>query len=78
MQNNIGMIMQAMRNPQAFMQQAMNNSQLMQNPISKNAIEMYQRGDVDGINQLADNLCKERGINRQDFEKQIMSQIGMN
>ena len=77
MQNNMGMIMQAMRNPQAFMQQAMNNSQLMQNPISKNAIEMYQRGDVDGINQLADNLCKERGINRHDFEKQIMSRFGM-
>ena len=77
MQNNMGMIMQAMRNPQAFMQQAMNNNQLMQNPISKNAIEMYQRGDVDGINQLADNLCKERGINRQDFEKQIMSRFGM-
>ena len=77
MQNNIGMIMQAMRNPQAFMQQAINNSQLMQNPISKNAIEMYQRGDVDGINKLADNLCKERGINRQDFEKQIMSRFGM-
>lgn len=77
MQNNMGMLMQAMRNPQAFMQQAMNNSQLMQNPISKNAIEMYQRGDVDGINQLADNLCKERGINRQDFEKQIMSRFGM-
>ena len=38
---------------------------------------MYQRGDVDGINQLADNLCKERGINRQDFEKQIMSRFGM-
>ena len=78
MQNNMGMLMQAMRNPQAFMQQAMNNSQLMQNPISKNAIEMYQRGDVDGINQLADNLCKERGIDRKEFEKQIMSQIGMN
>ena len=77
MQNNMGILMQAMRNPQAFMQQAMNNSQLMQNPISKNAIEMYQRGDVDGINQLADNLCKERGINRQDFEKQIMSRFGM-
>ena len=77
MQNNMGMLMQAMRNPQAFMQQAMNNSQLMQNPISKNAIEMYQRGDVDGINQLADNLCKEKGINRQDFEKQIMSRFGM-
>jgi hypothetical protein len=50
---------------------------MMQNPIMKNAIEMYQRGDKEGIDQLADNLCKERGINRQDFEKQIKSQFGM-
>ena len=77
MQNNMGMLMQAIRNPQAFMQQAMNNSQLMQNPISRNAFDMYQKGDKDGINQLADNLCKEKGINRSDFEKQIRSQIGM-
>lgn len=76
--NNIVILMQAMRNPQAFVQQAMNNSQFMQNPIAKNALEMYQKGDKNGINQLADNLCKEKGINRQDFEKQIMSQFGMN
>ena len=76
--NNMGILMQAMRNPQAFLQQAMSNSQLMQNPISRNAIEMYQKGDKQGLNELADNLCKERGINRSDFEKQIKSQIGMN
>ena len=66
-----------MRNPQAFMQQAMNNSQIMQNPISRNALEMYQKGDRQGLNELADNLCKEKGINRSDFERQIKSQIGM-
>ena len=75
--NNFGLLMQAIKNPQAFIQNAVGNSQLMQNPIAKNALEMYQKGDKDGINQLADNLCKERGINRQDFEKQIKSQFGM-
>lgn len=75
--NNILQLAQAIKNPQAFVQQAMNNSQFMQNPIAKNALEMYQNGDKDGINQLADNLCKERGINRRDFEKQIMSQFGI-
>ena len=75
--NNFGILMQAFRNPQAFLQQAMNNSQFMQNPISKNAIEMYQKGDKQGLNELADNLCKEKGVNRQDFEKQIRSQFGM-
>jgi inorganic triphosphatase YgiF len=55
----------------------MNNSQMMQNPISRNALEMYQKGDKQGLNELANNLCKEKGINRQDFEKQIRSQFGM-
>ena len=53
--NNIGILMQAIRNPQAFLQQAMNNSQIMQNPLTKNALEMYQRGDKDGINKMAEN-----------------------
>lgn len=75
--NNPLQFVQAMRNPQVFMQQAMNNIQFMSNPISKNALEMYQKGDRQGLNELADNLCKEKGINRQDFEKQIRSQIGM-
>lgn len=75
--NNPIQFVQAMRNPQAFMQQAMNDIQLMQNPISRNALEMYKNGDRKGLNELADNLCKEKGINRHDFEKQIMSQFGI-
>ena len=75
--NNVMNLVKAFRNPQAFLQQAMNNSQLMGNPISKNALEMYQKGDRQGLNELADNLCKEKGINRSDFERQIKSQIGM-
>ena len=67
------LLTQMMRNPQAFLQQAMQNG----NPIMQNAIQMYQKGDKQGLNELADNLCKEKGINRQDFEKQIRSQIGM-
>lgn len=76
--NNPLNFVQMMRNPQAFLQQAMSNSQIMSNPISKNAFEMYQKGDKQGLNELADNLCKEKGINRSDFEKQIKSQFGMN
>ena len=75
--NNPLALMRAFRNPQEFMQKAMNNPQIMQNPISKNAIELYQKGDKQGLNELADNLCKEKGINRQGFEKQIKSHFGM-
>ena len=75
--NNMAMLMQAVKNPQQFIQQMMGNSQAMQNPMIKNAIEMYQKGDKDGVNQLAQNLCKEKGISYTDAINQIKSQFGM-
>ena len=56
----------AMKNPQAFIQQMMNSSQVMRNPIAKNIIDMAQKGDVEGIAQMGRNIAKERGI---DFDK---------
>lgn len=75
--NNPIQFVQAMRNPQQFLQQMMNNPQIANNPIAKNALELYQKGDSKGLNELANNLCKEKGINRQNFEKEILSKIGM-
>lgn len=59
-------LIQAMKNPQAFMQQMMNNSQIMQNPMAKNIIDMAQKGDISGIEQMGRNIAKEKGI---DFDK---------
>ena len=56
----------AMKNPQAFIQQMMNNSQIMQNPMARNIIDMAQKGDVEGIEQMGRNIAKEKGI---DFDK---------
>lgn len=67
----------AMKNPQAFMQQMMNNSQIMQNPMAKNAMEMYQKGDTKGLQAMAENLCKEKGISVDDVKNQIMAQFGI-
>lgn len=77
MQNNMGILMQAIKNPQAFLQQAMNNNEIMQNPISRNALEMYQKRDSRGLEELARNLCAEKGIKPEDALKQIKSQFGM-
>lgn len=67
----------AMKNPQAFLQQMMNNSQIMQNPLAKNAMEMYQKGDTKGLQAMAENLAKERGTTVDDIKSQIMAQFGM-
>lgn len=55
-----------MLNPQQFLKQMMWNSQIMRNPVAKNAMEMAKKGDSKGLEQLARNLCKEKGI---DFNK---------
>lgn len=75
--NNMAMLMQAMKNPQQFIQQMAGNSQIMQNPMIQNAIQMYRKGDRQGVNELAQNLCKEKGIAYDDAIKQIKSQFGM-
>ena len=75
--NNMGVLLQAIKNPQGFLQQAMGNSQLMQNPMAKNAIEMYQRGDKRGIEELANNLCREKGTSFEEMTQQIKSQFGL-
>ena len=67
----------AMKNPQEFMKQAMNNSNIMSNPIAKNALEMYQNGDTQGLQAMAENLAKERGTTVDDMKSQIMAQFGM-
>lgn len=51
--NNPFQLFQAMRNPQQFLQQMAGNSQAMSNPILKNAMDMANKGDTKGVEQLA-------------------------
>ena len=61
---NIFQMMKA--GPQQFIQQMMGNNNVMSNPIARNAMQMAQKGDSKGIEQIARYLCKEKGI---DFDK---------
>ena len=69
-------MLQGMRNPQQFLQQMMGNSIVMKNPIARNAMQMAKRGDSKGIEQMARNLCKEKGIDADDGVNQIKSIFG--
>ena len=63
--------MQFMMNPQAMLQQAMNSPQVMNNPILKNAIDMAQRGDTKGLEELTRNVGRERGVAVDQLMKQF-------
>ena len=70
-------LMQAMKNPQVFMNQIMGNQQMMNNPMIKNTVNMAQKGDMKGIEQMARNLCKEKGLNADEVFNQIKSKMNM-
>lgn len=70
--NNPLQFVQIMRNPQAFLQQAMQSG----NPMAKNVFEMMQKGDRKGTEEMARNMLKERGIDPDEFYKQFQSMIG--
>jgi len=73
-------IMQMMKNggnPQAMLQQMMGNNAVMKNPMAKNAVEMFQKGDMNGLQAMAENLAKERGTTVEDVRNGIMQQFGM-
>ena len=70
-------MLQGMKNPQQFLQQMMGNSIVMKNPIARNAMQMAQNGDSKGIEQMARNLCKEKGIDADKAFESIKSKLGM-
>ena len=64
-------------NPQQFMQQIMGNSQIMSNPMMKNTMQMAQSGDVKGSEQMARNLCKEKGLDADEMFNQLKNSLNM-
>lgn len=74
--NNPVQFVKIMRNPQMFMQNILQNQQAMQNPMVKNTIEMMQRGDRKGTEEMARNMLKERGLDPDEVYKQFQSMIG--
>lgn len=57
--------------PQAII--GMLRQQAGNNPVMRNALDMIERNDAAGIEQLARNLCRERGINPEEAVKQLMN-----
>lgn len=71
-------IMQMMRNgnPQQVIM-GMMKKRAGNNPVLNNALNMAEKGDSKGIEQLARNLCKENGVDPDNAMRQIKSQFGM-
>ena len=71
-------IMQMIRggNPQQAIMSMM-RQQAGDNPVLNNAINMAEKGDIDGLKNLAHNLGKENGIDVDEKFNEIKNQFGM-
>ena len=65
--------------PPNFQQMIMNmaKSRMGNNPVLKNAIQMAEKGDSVGLENLARNLCKENNIDIDQAISQAKSQFGI-
>lgn len=63
-------------NPQQMLM-GMLQQQSGNNPMMKNVLDMVQKNDAAGVEQLARNLAKEKGINVDDALSQLRQQFGM-
>lgn len=65
-------------NNQFVMNLIMNNPNVRNNPMMQNAIRMYQNGDVNGLNSMANNLAREKNVDINKLAEDIKRKIGMN
>lgn len=63
-------------NPQKVVMDMM-REQAGNNPVMQNAMQMAEKGDSEGIEKLARNLCKEQGIDADEMVNKIKSQFGV-
>ena len=73
----ISMYRAMMQDPNQFMQNMANNNQIIGNPMARNALQMMQNGDGKGLEEMARNLCKERGMDADKVLQQFKNQLGI-
>lgn len=64
-----------MMNPQFILQQMLGGDmrqKIENSPVVQNAISLNRSNDINGLKQIAENLCQNKGINLQDAQNQLM------
>lgn len=69
-------IFRMIKNPQQLMQQIAGNNQIMSNPMVQNVMQMAQQGNTRGVEQMARNLCREKGLNADEVFNQVKGRFG--
>lgn len=77
MMNPMNLIQMLKGGNPAQMLMGMLRQQSGNNPVMQNALDMAEKGDIDGLKNLAHNLGKENGIDVDSAMKKIKGQFGI-
>lgn len=53
------------------------NPQFQNNPVVQNALNLAQNNNVNGLQSLAQNVCKEKGIDINQAKQRVTSMFGV-
>lgn len=61
----------------AILSRMMNSPQVQNNPMAKNAMDMYRKGDSQGLKTMAENLCRENGTTIEQMKNEVMQRFNL-
>lgn len=76
MMNNQMAIRQMVRNPQQFARQALNSGRFNNNPMYRNALEAVANNDMNAMQEIANNVCKEHNVSVEDARQKYNQYYG--
>lgn len=75
--NNPFLMMQAMQNPIQMMPEIMKDPRVRNDPRAMRAAQMIQGHDSAGLQEMAENLCREYGTTPGEVAQRVRQQFGM-
>lgn len=46
------------------------------NDVAQNAVSLLRKGDSRGLQQMAENLCQQKGVTTEEVKQKILSSFG--
>lgn len=68
---------QMIRNPQGFAQNALRSGYFNNNPMYRNALEAVANNDIEKMQSITGNVCREHNVTVDDAKNQYMQYYGI-
>jgi hypothetical protein len=66
-----------MLNPiNVILNKMLSDPRINSNEVAQNAVNLLRKGDSRGLQQMAENLCQQKGVTAEEVKQKILSSFG--